>query len=226
MKHNFESSLKLVLKHEGGWADHPKDPGGATMKGITIAVYRENINPKGAKEDLRKITDAQVAQIYRSQYWDKVRGDDLPSGVDYAVFDYAVNSGVSRASKHLQGVVGKRQDGKIGPETLAATNAMLAPSVINNLCDRRMVFLRNLKTFPTFGKGWTSRVSGVRAEALKMVSADIKPVAPKPASSPAAAPAKPSSNPAPAVAGIMAAILAAAAYVANVPCEWLGVLCG
>lgn len=221
MKSNFDAALKLVLKHEGGWADHPKDPGGATMKGITIAVYRANINPKGTKEDLRKITDAQVAQIYRTQYWDKVRGDDLPSGVDYAVFDYAVNSGVSRASKHLQAVVGKRQDGKIGPETLAATKAMLAQTVINNLCDKRMVFLRNLPTFPTFGKGWTARVSGVRPEALKMASTATKAVAP----APTPAPARPS-NPAPAVAGILAAILAAAAYVANVPCEWLGVFCG
>lgn len=223
MKNNFDAALKLALKHEGGWADHPKDPGGATMKGITIAVYRANINPKGTKEDLRKITDAQVAHIYRTQYWDKVRGDDLPSGVDYAVFDYAVNSGVSRASKHLQAVVGKRQDGKIGPETLAATKAMLAQTVINNLCDKRMVFLRGLKTFATFGKGWTTRVSGVRAEALKMARTATKLVAPAPAPTPA--PAKPS-NPAPAVAGIVAAILAAAAYVANIPCEWFGVFCG
>lgn len=223
MKHNFDSSLKLVLKHEGGWADHPKDPGGATMKGITIAVYRANINPNGTKEDLRKITDAQVAHIYRTQYWDKVRGDDLPSGVDYAVFDYAVNSGVSRASKHLQAVVGKRQDGKVGPETLAATKAILAQTVINNLCDKRMAFLRGLKTFAIFGKGWTTRVSGVRAEALKMASTATKPAAPKPAPEPA--PAKPS-NPAPAVAGIVAAILAAAAYIGNIPCEWFGVFCG
>lgn len=174
MKQNFERALSLVLKHEGGWADHPKDPGGATMKGITIAVYRANIKPNGTKDDLRKITDAQVASIYKKQYWDKVRGDDLPSGVDYAVFDYAVNSGVSRASKHLQSVVRTKQDGKIGPATLAATRAIMSPTVINDLCDKRMVFLRGLKTFATFGKGWTSRVSGVRAEALKMVVGSIQ----------------------------------------------------
>lgn len=189
-KSNFDTALTLVLKHEGGWADHPKDPGGATMKGITIAVYRANIKPNGTKDDLRKITDAQVASIYRKQYWDKVRGDDLPSGVDYAVFDYAVNSGVSRASKHLQSVVRTKQDGKIGPATLTAVRAMLSPTIINDLCDKRMAFLRGLKTFATFGKGWTSRVSGVRAAALNMVREAIKPVTQVKTVQPAPAPTR------------------------------------
>lgn len=174
MKENFGTALNYVLKHEGLWSDNPKDPGGATMKGITLAVYRQHINPKATKEELRRITDAQVSSIYKKHYWDKVRGDDLPSGVDYAVFDFAVNSGVSRASKYLQAVVKKRQDGIIGPETLAATRSMMAPTVINDLCDNRMNFLRGLKTFATFGKGWTTRVSGVRVESLKMVSVSIK----------------------------------------------------
>lgn len=184
MKENFGTALNHVLKHEGGWADHPKDPGGATMKGITIAVYRQHIKPNGTKNDLRNITDEQVATIYKKQYWDKVRGDDLPSGVDYAVFDFAVNSGVSRASKYLQAVVGKRQDGIIGPETLAATRSIMAQTVINNLCDRRMSFLRGLKTFETFGRGWTSRVSGVRLEALRMAGAPAPAPAPVPAPAP------------------------------------------
>lgn len=182
MKYNFKASLAHVLKHEGGWADHPKDPGGATMKGITIAVYRQHIKPNGTKNDLRNITDDQVATIYKKQYWDKVRGDDLPSGVDYAVFDFAVNSGVSRASKYLQAVAGVAQDGIVGPQTLTAVGRLNSGAVINNLCDRRMAFLRGLNTFSTFGKGWTARVSGVRAEALKMAGAAIPqpPPAPEP----------------------------------------------
>lgn len=170
MDRNFAKALALVLKHEGGFSDHPKDPGGATMKGVTLANFRRYVKPSATKEDLKKITDEQIATIYKRYYWDAVRGSDLPGGIDYAVFDYAVNSGPDRAIKYLQAVVGAKQDGRIGPDTLAKTRAMLRPTVINDLCDRRMAFLKRLPTWKTFGKGWTSRVSGVRAEALKMAA--------------------------------------------------------
>src|SRR5690606_10266721 len=120
MEANFQRALSLVLKHEGGWADHPADPGGATMKGVTLATYRACINKNGTKDDLRNITQAQLEKVYREQYWNKVRGDDLPSGVDYAVFDFAVNSGPSRAIKYLQRILLVPQDGIIGPQTMAA----------------------------------------------------------------------------------------------------------
>lgn len=176
MDRNFERALSLVLKHEGGWSDHPKDPGGATMKGVTLANFRRYIKPNATKEDLRRITDEQVATIYRRYYWDAVAGAELPGGIDYAVFDFAVNSGPARAAKYLQAVVGAKQDGKIGPATLKATRAMVRATVINDLCDRRMDFLRRLPTWGTFGRGWTSRVSGVRAEALKMAAMpDVPP---------------------------------------------------
>jgi lysozyme family protein len=170
MIRNFERSLSLVLKSEGGWSDHPADPGGATMKGVTLATFRRYVEPKATKDDLRRITDAQVATVYRKQYWNAVCGDDLPDGIDYAVFDFAVNSGPGRAAKYLQSIVGAKQDGKIGPDTLAKVKPMVRGTVINDLCDKRMAFLKGLSTWGTFGKGWTSRVSSVRAEALKLAS--------------------------------------------------------
>ncbi|WAX93607.1 hypothetical protein N7E70_018190 [Aminobacter sp. NyZ550] len=198
MDRNFPRALSLVLKHEGGWSDHPADPGGATMKGVTLANFRRYVKPDATKDDLRKITDAQLATVYRRYYWDAVHGAELPDGIDYAVFDFAVNSGPGRAAKYLQGVVGVVQDGRIGPATLAATRAMMRATVINDLCDKRMKFLRSLKTWPTFGRGWTSRVSGVRSEALKMAAPNVgegvksKPSMPAPSKpAPAQHPAEP-----------------------------------
>lgn len=186
MDRNFARALSLVLKHEGGWSDHPADPGGATMKGVTLANFRRYVKPNATKDDLRKITNEQAASVYRRFYWDAVHGAELPDGVDYAVFDFAVNSGPGRAVKYLQGVVGVAQDGRIGPATLAAVRAKPHAAVIHDLCDRRMAFLRGLKTFGTFGKGWSSRVAGVRSEALKMAApargegTTLKPSIPKP----------------------------------------------
>jgi lysozyme family protein len=159
----------MVLRHEGGWSDHPQDPGGATMQGITLANYRRFVKPNATKADLRKITPEVVAQVYRQQYWEPIRGDDLPAGLDFAMFDYAVNSGTGRAPKVLQRILGVPVDGKIGPKTLAAIKNHSVNSLIDALCDERMAFLRRLKTFPTFGRGWTRRVSEVRAKAKRML---------------------------------------------------------
>lgn len=198
MNRNFERALKLVLVHEGGWADHPQDPGGATMKGVTLETFRQFVKPGASKADLRKITDAQLAQVYRKHYWDAVKADQLPDGLDYAVFDYAVNSGPARAAKHLQAVLGVAQDGVIGPATLAASSRQPAADVIKALCAKRMTFLRGLKTWGTFGKGWERRVTGVRSEALALASAPPQPIpAPKPAPAaptPATIERKPSSS--------------------------------
>jgi len=187
MQRNFARALKLVLAHEGGYVDHPKDPGGATNKGITIATFRRYVKKDGTKDDLRRISDADVARVYQKHYWDKVRGDDLPDGLDYAVFDFAVNSGTGRAPKYLQRVLGVTQDGVIGPATLKAAHAVNVPFAIDRLCDDRMAFLRSLSTFSTFGRGWTSRVSGVRIEAQRMAKQPAD--APKPIPAPAPAPA-------------------------------------
>lgn len=169
-KDNFALALGEVLKHEGGWADHPKDPGGATMKGVTLATYRR-YRPGATKAQLRAITDAELQRIYREGYWNEIRGDDLLAGLDLSLFDFAVNSGPSRAAIYLQTILGVAPDGKIGPLTLAAIAKHKPEALISELCSQRLGFLERLSTWPTFGKGWASRVAQVRAKALSMASA-------------------------------------------------------
>lgn len=178
MRENFNACLAEVLRHEGGWSDHPKDPGGATMKGITLDTYRR-WRPGATKAQLRAITDAEVAAIYRKDYWDAVNADDLPAGLDLVAFDGAVNSGPSRGAKWLQAGVGAKQDGKVGPATIAAARACDTRTAVNRACDARLAFLKTLGTWPTFGKGWSRRVASVRSTALAM-AAPARP-APKPA---------------------------------------------
>lgn len=169
MERNFEKSLQKVLKHEGGWADHPNDPGGATMKGVTLATYRRYVNPKASKSDLREISDAEIATVYRRHYWDAVHANQLPSGLDYAMFDFGVNSGPSRAIKFLQKIVVVPQDGKMGPVTLSAVEEHNKANLILNLCVDRLAWLKRLNTWKTFGKGWARRVASVKSDALAMV---------------------------------------------------------
>ena len=185
MDRNFAKSLALVLKHEGGWSDNPKDPGGATMKGVTLTNFRRYVKPNATKDDLRKITNEQIATVYRRFYWDAVSGNELPDGVDYAVFDFGVNSGPSRAIKYLQAVVGAAEDGRIGPATMAAVRAKMHAGIINQLCDDRLAFMKRIRhketgalLWTTFGKGWSSRVQSVRSDALKMLTPGQAPAPP------------------------------------------------
>ncbi len=165
--------LPLLREHEGGFVNNPRDPGGPTNMGITIATFRSFIKRDGTVADLKAMTFEQAAVVYRAHYWDKVRGDDLPHGVDYAVFDFAVNSGPSRASKFLQKIVGVEQDGEIGPITLGATKSKDPATVSAALCDNRLAWMRTLRTWSTFKNGWTRRVKEVRAHSL--VLARTKP---------------------------------------------------
>lgn len=164
---NFTNCLPVTLKYEGGWSDHPRDPGGATMKGITLAVYRR-YRPAASKADLRAISQTEVEMIYRAGYWSPIKGDDLPAGVDLAAFDFGVNSGVSRASKYLQRAVGVDADGKIGNVTIAAARSADGKEVIQRLCGQRLSFVRALSTFDAFGKGWSRRIADVEARAVTM----------------------------------------------------------
>lgn len=176
MQSNFAFCLKEVLRHEGGWSDHPNDPGGATMRGITIGTYSQWKGRRMSKEALRAITDEEVAAIYKRNYWDKVRGDDLPSGLDFVAFDAAVNSGPARGAKWLQQALGVAADGKIGPKTLAAAEAANVPVAIQAALNARLAFMRSLRTWPTFGKGWTRRIDGVRKAAMDLAHVKQTPV--------------------------------------------------
>lgn len=185
MNANFARSLASALRHEGGYSNHPDDKGGPTNLGITMATFRKWVKKDGTVADLKAMTREQAAKCYRAVYWNAVKGDDLPPGIDYAVFDYAVNSGPSRAVKALQGILGVAADGVVGPVTLAAAQAADPIKTIQALCDQRMAFLRNLSNWPTFGKGWTSRVDDVRLDAVQLTAAKptgpvILPSAPNP----------------------------------------------
>lgn len=248
MDRNFARALSLVLKSEGGWSDNPADPGGATMKGVTLANFRRYVKADATKADLRAINDAQVATVYRRFYWDAVAGAELPDGVDYAVFDFAVNSGPGRAARYLQAVLGVVQDGRVGPATLAAAGARPAGVVIDALCDARLAFLEKLSTWPSFGRGWSARVASVRRQALLISAAPLTTVSvpPAPASADGAAPTAPPADAVPHVsaeapaappgstastkaAGILALIALAlgslAVWAAHLPCNLLGVFC-
>ena len=169
MKDNFDEALKAVLHHEGGYVNHPSDPGGMTNLGCTKRVWEEWCGHEVDEKAMRALTPADVAPLYKAKYWDKIKGDDLPAGVDYVVFDAAINSGPGRAAKWLQSCVGVDPDGGIGPKTLAAVAAFDAKTLVDDYAKRRLSFLMDLPTWPTFGKGWGRRVEEVRKAGLEMV---------------------------------------------------------
>ena len=170
MKENFNAALDAVLRHEGGFVNHPSDPGGMTNLGCTKGVWEEWVGHPVTEAAMKALKPADVAPLYRKKYWDKVRGDELPAGVDYAVFDAAINSGPGRAVKWLQATVGAVVDGDFGPATLRAVKAHPAKDLVDDFNSRRLYFLHDLPTWPTFGKGWARRVSEVDITANRMIA--------------------------------------------------------
>jgi lysozyme family protein len=160
-----------MLAHEGGYVHHEKDPGGRTNHGVTQRVWEEWVGHEVDEKQMRALTPEVVAPLYKRKYWDAVRADDLVAGVDYVVFDVAVNSGPGRAVKFLQSCVGVTADGGFGPATLAAVKKSEEDPtrLIEMYCAKRLEFLQSLKTFETFGKGWSRRVQEVKDKALKML---------------------------------------------------------
>lgn len=169
MKNTYARAMKGIHISEGGYVNHPKDPGGATNFGITQRVYDSYRKDRGlTARSVKQITSDEVAAIYKTQYADKVRYDELPAGIDYATLDGAVNSGVSRGAKWLQSALGVSSDGVVGAQTISAAANADAIHTVKSMCAKRMSFLRGLSIFSTFGKGWTSRVARVEAESVSM----------------------------------------------------------
>jgi len=170
MKENFEQSLKMLLHHEGGYVNHPKDPGGETNLGVTRAVYEQWVGRQVMDGEMKALTVEDVAPIYKTNYWDRIRGDDLPSGLDFAAFDWAVNSGTGRPAKVIQKYIGAKQDGAIGPKTLTLVAENDPSNIIQYLYEARQKFYERLKTFETFGKGWTRRNQETFKAAMEMAN--------------------------------------------------------
>jgi lysozyme family protein len=168
MQENWDDSFAAVLKHEGGFVNHPKDPGGMTNLGVTRSAWESYLNRSVTEAEMRGLTPDAVKPFYKAMYWDKIKGDQLPAGVDYAAYDLAVNSGTGRAAKYLQQIAGVTADGAIGPKSLEAIKACDPEQTVQALCDMRLDFLKRLPTFETFGKGWSRRVAEVKDKASGM----------------------------------------------------------
>ncbi|MDB5512508.1 MAG: hypothetical protein JWR08_1991 [Enterovirga sp.] len=171
---SFDRALALVLELEGGFVDHPKDPGGATNLGITRATLAQARGRPVSAAEVKALTRAEAGAIYRRLYWNAVAADDLPVGIDLAAFDHAVNSGPARAARALQAVLGLAQDGRIGPQTLAAASDARPDDTVRALVRERLRILRGLPTWPVFGKGWTSRTTRVERTALRLIGGSLE----------------------------------------------------
>src|SRR3989440_8864070 len=150
----YDEALRRLLVHEGGSSNPPSDPGGPTNFGITIFDYRKYVKPNATAADVRAMKVAEAKAIYRAKYWDVTRCDELPAGVDYCIFDYAVNSGTGRAPKVLQRCLGCGASGRLDDATMSAAGKASAGTLINAICDERLRFLQSLRTLPGVCARW------------------------------------------------------------------------
>ena len=171
MKKNFERCLNIILAHEGGYVYHPSDPGGATNRGVTLATYEQWVGRAVTKDEIKALTNEDVAPIYEKNYWSKLKCDSdlVPAGLDLCLFDCGVNSGTGRSAKALQRVLGATADGAIGPKTLAMVPDHDPKDLIEKIYEALQHFYKNLSTFATFGKGWTRRNKETLEIALRML---------------------------------------------------------
>jgi lysozyme family protein len=169
MINNYEFSLAQVLKSEGGYVNHPKDPGGETNMGVTKAAWSTWLKRTILPGEMAQLTHADIIPFYKALYWDKSYCNQLPTGIDYMVFDASVNMGVGQSIKLFQKSLGGVPDGIIGPNTMKLINEMNVKTMIDKYSAQKEMFYRSLGTFPTFGKGWLARVERVKQTALSML---------------------------------------------------------
>jgi lysozyme family protein len=167
---NWDNAFKLMLKSEGGFVNHPSDPGGMTNLGVTKATWENWVGRESDEAEMRGLTPEKVEPLYKKKFWDAVRGDELPAGISYLCFDFAVNAGAGRSIKTLQTAVGVTPDGGFGPMTMAAVQAVDPVELIERFSQAKEDFYRSLNTFATFGKGWLNRVADVKVKASSMLA--------------------------------------------------------
>ena len=168
MNSNWNKSFDLLIKSEGGYSDDPKDPGGRTNLGVTQSVWESWVGRASNEKEMRNLSIEDVTPLYKRKYWDACSCDLLPDGLDYLVFDFAVNAGVGRSVKTLQSCVDATMDGQIGKNTLGAVSTFPVEVLIFKFSDEKVRFYKSLPTFSEFGKGWLERVNHVKVDALKM----------------------------------------------------------
>jgi len=172
----FDEALAVVLEHEGGYVNHPRDPGGRTNLGVTQRVWERWLGRPVTKDEMKTLTPGEVSPLYRAWYWKKVHAHELPDGLNLHVFDFGVNAGPRRAIRYLQKMVGTVPDGLFGPMTRRAVRKYIDKHglayAINRYGDARERYYRRLRHFPTFGRGWLRRNNAVTYEALQAVRCD------------------------------------------------------
>jgi len=166
----FAECLAVVLRHEGGFVNHPDDPGGATNMGITARTLAEWRGRPVTVDDVRALTRSEAEDIYWTRFWTRLRADSAPLGLDLSVFDFGVNSGPTRATRVLQNVLRVTPSGAIGATTFDAARREGVPLVIRRYTCARLTFLRRLRAWETFGRGWSRRVKDIEAISLALAT--------------------------------------------------------
>lgn len=165
--------MVIMFQFEGGFVNDPRDKGGMTNKGITRKTYSAYLGREATEGEMRGLTDEQASEVFREGYWDVVKGDNLPVGLDLCVMDFAVNSGPRMSARYLQRVLGVKEDGVIGPKTLLVINSLDKDellTLVEDYIELRKRFLEDLEDFKFFGKGWTNRIEKLRVTATKWLS--------------------------------------------------------
>jgi lysozyme family protein len=166
MKDNFDRCLAFVLKEEGGYTDDTRDPGGITNLGVTRATWQQWVGHVVSPQEMKDLTPSLVTPLYRERYWNPVKGDIMPSGLDLCLFDSGVNQGPGTAVKVLQTILGVTADGAFGAKTAAALEGKPLSELVQKFCQERTARYHNTKNFDLYGKGWLKRVERCQSEAL------------------------------------------------------------